>query len=406
MTKQELIDKRAKLHHDASALMNKPYDQITAEDRSNADKMFADANVIKGDLERLRNIEDSEAELRSQPGRVKTGEPAASAGVTETRSPEERRKALSGELRKVFKGERFEARELTIATDGGFTIPIGVTDPKQATKFVGSVYDQVYKFKSTSGETVKVPLWNDLGNGFILSSTFSETAAATDPAIGGVSISIDDVQTLPIQINNSLLNDVEFDLITYVEKALNLRYNLSVAMAITNGNGSNVQSLATGYTGITTAASGVVSYKDLTALAGSLDASYYPGAVFMFSPSTLYNVILNIVDSNNRPIFLPFMDGGISGFSGTMFGFPVKLNPFQPAVAPSAVGAIQFGDFSQGYTFREVMPGIRILKSTDRYIELNALGIFAFARYGGAVTNAGSVVANTTQPVVSLNIHE
>jgi HK97 family phage major capsid protein len=78
-------------------------------------------------------------------------------------------------------------------------------------------------------------------------------------------------------------------------------------------------------------------------------------------------------------------------------------NPFQPAVATGNV-AIQFGDFNAGYTFREVLPGVVIKKSSDRFIELNALGIFAFARVGGAVTNPGSVVANTTQPVISLTV--
>ena len=403
MTKQELIEKRAKLYVDARALMNRPFEQITAEDRSNADRMYADANVIKADLDRLVQDEQYEAEQRSQPGRVKTGDPAASAGVTETRSPEERRKAVAAELRKVYKGQNFEARELTVAGDGTFTIPVGVSDPKVATKSAGSVYQLVNKFRSSSGETIKVPLWNDLANSFILSSTFSETATATDPAIGGVTISIDDIQTLPILINNSLLNDVEFDLVGYTEKSIQARYNLFTAKSITLGNSSNVGALSTGYTGVSTATAGLVGYKDLTAVLASLDPSYYLNANWLMSPATIANTILNITDSNNRPLFLPFADGGISGFTGTIFGFPVMANPFQPAVATGNV-AIQFGDFNAGYTFREVLPGVVIKKSSDRFIELNALGIFAFARVGGAVTNPGSVVANTTQPVISLTV--
>ena len=243
---------------------------------------------------------------------------------------------------------------------------------------------------------------NDVSNGFILSSSYS--GGTTDPGVNGVTISIDDIQTNPIQVYNNLLADIEFDLVGFLEQAIQTRYRRTVANWITNGNSSNVGSLVSGYTGITTATSGVLGYKDLTAALASLDPAYYPGAAWLMSPATLANTVLNILDANYRPLFLPFPDGGISGFTGTIFGYPVKLNPYQPSVAAGNIPVL-FGDYAQGYTFREVLPGVVIKKSSDRYIELNALGVFAFARVGGAVTNPGTVVSDTTQPVVSITIH-
>jgi HK97 family phage major capsid protein len=398
MTLLELQEKRNKLLFDARAIMAGA--DVTTEQRVAVDKMLADANVIKGDIERSISLEAAAAELRSVPGRVPQAAAAAAQAEPETRTIEERRKATGLALRSFIKGQPFESRELTIAADGGVMIPVGVTDPKIALKSAGSVYDVVYKFRSTSGESVKVPLLNDLGNGFILSSAYA--GATTDPLATGVTISIDDVQSNPIQIQNSLVNDVEFDIVGFLDQALRNRYLRAAANWITNGNTSNVGALATGYTGITGNTASMLKYVDFTGLLASLDPAYYTGANFLMSPATLANSVLNIVDSNNRPLFLPFADGGISGFAGTLFGYPVKLNPYQPAVVTGNV-AVQFGDFAQGYTFREVLPGVVIKKSSDRYIELNALGVFAFARVGGAVTNPGAA-GGTTQPVVSLTI--
>jgi HK97 family phage major capsid protein len=373
---------------------------VTTEQRTNVDKMLADANTLKGDVERMIQFENAEAEMRSVPGKVPQGAVSAAVVEPETRSYEDRRKATSTALRSYMKGERFESRELTIAADGGVMIPVGVTDPKIAQKSAGSILDLVYRFKSTSGESVKVPLLNDLGNGFILSSAYA--AGTTDPAVTGVTISIDDIQTNPIQVMNSLVNDVEFDLIGYLEAAIQTRYLRSASSWITLGNTSNVGALSTGYSGITGASVGVLKYADFTGLLASLDPAYYTDAAFLMSPQTLANSVLNITDSNGRPLFLPFGTGGVSGFTGTLFGYPVKLNPYQPAVATGNV-AVQFGSFAQAYTFREVLPGVVIKKSSDRYIELNALGVFAFARVGGAVTNPGAA-GGTTQPVVSLTV--
>ena len=146
------------------------------------------------------------------------------------------------------------------------------------------------------------------------------------------------------------------------------------------------------------------AFGDLRAMIASLDPAYAPGATFLMSNLTLVNEILGVVDSNGRPLFLNFLDGGTSGFAGSIFGYPVKLNPYSASFAAGAVSTIMFGDFSEGYTFREVLPGIVLKKSVDRWIELNRTGFVAFARVGGSPTNAGSV-SSTPSPIVALEIH-
>lgn len=398
MTLQEMIEKRSKLYFDAHALMTG--DNVSAEQRSSADRMLADAEALRADIQRLKQIEEFDKENRSQ-RMIPRENPSGAAGeAVDTRSYEERRKATSTALRNYLQGQNFDRRDLTIAADGSAMIPEGVTDPKIAKKDAGSVYDLVYKFRSSSGEQIKVPLLNDLANGFVLNSTAITT---TDPGVDGTTLQVDDIRSNPILLENSLIQDVAFDLTEYVEKAITGRYQRTAANWITNGNGSNVAALSSGYSGVTSATAGALGYTDFTSLFATLDPAYCIGSAFLMSNTTLANSVLNIKDKNDRPIFLQFNDGGISGFAGTIFGYPVKLNPYQPKVATGNV-AVQFGNFEEGYTFREVLPGVVIKKSQDRWIELNKTGFVAFARVGGAVTNAGKVTADTTQPVVSLTI--
>jgi len=412
---QQKQEQRSKLLFDAHAIMSG--ENVTAEQRTNVDKMLADANDLKADIERLKSLEAFAAEQRSS-GQIPRGNPGTaepSAQPEDTRSPEVRRAGANKALRHFLTSEKheafgFEKRDLGVAANGGVMIPVGVTDPKVAMKSFGSLYDIVGKLRTSTGEAVKVPFLNDVANGFVLNSTAITT---TDPATSGVTISIDDIRMNPILIENSLIQDVSYDLVGFIENATRSRYQRTLASWLTTGNTSNVQGMTAGYaTGVTANTTLVTKYVDFTALLAALDPAYAIGANFVMSNATLANNVLNILDGNGRPIFLPFNDGGISGFAGTIFGYPVKLNPYQPANATGNI-FIQFGNFEQGYTLREVdagpglsntIPGygnIMLKRADERYIELNKVGFLAFARVGGAATNAGAA-AGTPAPIVSL----
>lgn len=419
MTAKELREQRTKLLLDARAIMTGA--NVTEEQRVQVDKMLADSNQLQADAQRLETIE-KETENRSQ-GRVPRGEPGTGEiePVADTRSREERKAATNKALRSflgapdattAIEAQRraIEARDLTVGSNGSVMIPVGVTTPKEALQSYGSVYDIVSKLRTVTGEAVKVPYLNDTTNLFVLNSASITT---TDPATGGVTSQIDDIRMNPILIEYSLIQDVGFDLVEYIQRITSTRYLRTASKWITQGNTSNVAAL-TGYNaGVTANTTLVTKYVDFTALLAALDPAYAVGASFVMSNSTLANQVLNIVDSNNRPIFLPFMDGGISGFAGTIFGFPVKLNPYQPSVGVGNI-YIQFGNFEAGYTYREVgtpdsaapnrIPGegvVMLRRLDERYAELNKVGFVAFARVGGVLTNPGSV-SSSPAPVVAL----
>jgi HK97 family phage major capsid protein len=384
MTIKEMRDQITKLRFDARAVISG--EKVTAENLSASDAMLTDANNLKAAVERMETFEAEERSANPIP------RSAVGASVdADTRSLEEKRAATGKALRSWMQKEQFEARDLSVGSNGSVMIPTAVADAKVARKFAGGIYDLVYKLRTETGEAVKSPLIDDSAQGFVLNSA---AITVTDPTTSGVTIAIDDARMNPILIENSLIQDAGFDIVSFVEKACQARYTRTVSNWITVGNASNVGGLSTISAGIQGATTLVTAYKDLSNLKNALDPAYQPGAVWTMNTTTLGQVE-QILDSNNRPIFLNYNDGATSGFVGQLFGFPVKINPYLPN---NAVGAkyIQFGDFEQGYTFREVLPGIVLKRGDERYFELNKVGFVAFARVGGAVTDAG------THPILTL----
>jgi HK97 family phage major capsid protein len=394
MTKQEVLDKATKLMVDARDIMSGS--DITTEKRSAVDKMLNDAEALRADARRMEAVEVTFDSTRSIP----RGTPGEAVAATDNRSHDERNAAANKAIRSYLRGDRFEARDLTVAADG-VLIPTGVVDAKIALKSPGNVYDLVQKLKTATGEPVKLPLINDTTNTFVLNSS---NIATTDPSISSVTISIDDLRMNPILIDNSLIQDSAFDLVSYVADATVQRYGWAMGTYITQGDGTNIQGLNAITSNVTTGANSAITYTDFVSLFAALEPAYQTGAVFTMNNSTLANQVMNIKDSQGRPIFLPYMDGGNSGFAGTIFGYPVKINQYLSNFGAGNI-CVQFGNFQQGYTLREVVPsvdaayagaqmvgGIPVVlrRLGERYAELNKTGFVAFARVGGALTDAGT----------------
>lgn len=385
MTSKELREKRAKLIADAQTLMTGEH--VDAEVRNKVQEMLANADSMQAVIAQAEAEEHSAAEQRGQ--RMQLPNPGEHA---DTETPEERSKQVAESFRSYLATGKVEARDLTVTADG-VLIPTSVAAPVIAQKSAGQIYDVIGKMNTSTGAPVKVPLLNDAANGFALNST---EAATNDPAVTGVTISVSDYRSNPVLLDNSLLQDSAFDLASFVVKSIYSRYQRDVSKFVTLGDGSNIGALSGITAGVTSAASGVIGYADFVSMVTALDPAYAANACWTMSNATL-GAVLKIVDGNQRPIFVPFTDGANSGFVGQILGFPVRINQYLPAVAAGNV-AVQFGDFREGYTLREVQPGIVVRRLTERYAELNKTGIVAFTRLGGAVTDAG------THPVISLTI--
>lgn len=397
MTMKELLELRNKLSHDAREIMNsiKPCSDATdqTEKRTKVDALLAEKNRINEDINRLASLaEDTEVRGAQPRGSVESAD-------GDGRSHEERSRASNVALRAYLRGERFETRDLTVAADGGVMIPVAAVTPNVAQRSAGSIYDIVGKMRTTTGEDIRFPLWDDTGNGLVLDSTAIGTG--TDPSVSGVTIKTDGLRTGdPLLLDNKLIQDVSYDLVSYVTQALQERYQRGVAQAMNAGNASNFVGLTGNIPApVTSETVGALGYDDFVALLAALDPAYQSNAVITFSNATL-GLVLKIKDSQGRPIFLPYLDGAKSGFTGQILGVPVKIDQYAPSVATGNV-PVRIGDFQKGYQLREVLPGLVVKQSNQRWIELNRTGVVAFARAGGAPTLANST---TYSPIQGLKI--
>lgn len=395
MTLRELTEKHNRLLAEARQRMAAP--ELTAEQRAQVDAMLAEANTLKADIERLESC--AETEERSLPVVAPPREQFDGSGEADNRSMEERRAATNVALRSFLRGERFEQRDLTIAADGGVMIPVAALAPIEAQRSAGTIYDIVHHLRMSTGEPVRVPLWDDTANMAVLDS--APIGNGTDPKITGITINTDGLRLGdPLLLDNKLIQDVSYDVVGYVNQNMQERYLRSVSQYINVGNGSNYLGLIGNVpAAVTSEVKGAIDYDDFVNLIAALDPAYSAGACFSFSTSTL-GMVLKIKDGEGRPIFIPYLDGAKSGFAGQILGYPVKINQFAQPVA-SGNTPVLFGDHAKAYTLREVTPGVVIKQSNQRWIELNRLGVVGFARGGGAPT-----LANTTtySPIQALEI--
>lgn len=85
-----------------------------------------------------------------------------------------------------------------------------------------------------------------------------------------------------------------------------------------------------------------ITYTDLTGMRAKILSGYAPGAVFYANSATIWNRLANILDGDNRPIFIPDVTaGGV----GRIFGIPVK----EEAAIPDH--AVLLGNMAKGYAF-------------------------------------------------------
>jgi HK97 family phage major capsid protein len=394
MILKELIEQRNKLSHDvrelSGTIRNGLDNTEQTEIRTKIDAMLANINKINEDINRAEQI----ALLGSDPRQSETRK------ANDERSYEERNKAANAELRSYLKGERVEFRDLTVAADGSLLLPVQATDPVLAQRSAGDIYDVVNHLRTSTGDAVRVPLFDFTADGnVVLDST--AWSASVDPATTGVTINVDGLRIAGTAIDNKLIQDAEFDIVNLVAEGTRLQYQRGLSNFAVNGNSSNFSGYASAapVAVTTTSTTGFDGYANFTALQAALDPAYRLNAIWTLN-STVLGSVIGIQNTEGFPIFLNLVNGTQSGFAGMIMGSPVKLSQYQADLGSGNL-PLFYGDFRAGYCLREVNPGIVIKKSDQYLFPKNELLVMGFARAGGAPTFANTT---TYAPIQALKI--
>jgi|ERR1035437_991377 HK97 family phage major capsid protein len=400
MNLSDLTSKRNKLMVDANALITKA--EVTTEDRSNFDRMIADADALSADIIRMKAVEDfNKSQTRTQaPPRAGFGnEDHSEETVTnQKRAFKEwfRTGQISSENRAFLRTE--EQRDLgagTISdpiTGGNVLVPTGF-DPifHASLKNYGQLADAVGQLSTSSGGPLLVAADNDTAQGLTLVGE-AVAAVETDPTVSGQTSYTDTLTSGLVKISNQLLADAEFDLDSWIQNKFGLRYYRGLTQMITQGNSSNIPALASTL-GATSASPTVITYTDIVALYGSLDAAYVQNASWVMTTATRA-ALMGLISTTGQPILQTDVSG--NPFS-SIFGRPIVISEFSPAIS-ATTKPILFGDLKSAYVLRKA-GGFAIKRLDQLFALTNETGYVLFARAGGYNVTPGTV------PVRSLTMH-
>lgn len=279
----------------------------------------------------------------------------------------------------------------TTTTAGGFTIPQGFLAELEAKRlFFNNLRGVARVIRTETGNTLPFPTTDDTSN--LANLTAENTApSATDITFGQVSLGAYKLDSL-VQVSNELLRDSGLDLATEIAAILGERIGRKEAAFFATGTGSSQpQGVVTGASaGATAATTTTITLANIMSLVNSLDFAYQQGASFMLHQS-VWNTILQLADSQNRPLFLDLVNGN----SPRLLGYPVVVNNnMASSIAASAITAL-FGDFSK-YYIRQA-GDLEIIRLDERYADAYQTGFMVVERVDAKVAQSAAI-KKLTQP--------
>jgi HK97 family phage major capsid protein len=398
---KELRQERTKLVADAQALLN---GQVTAEQRSKFDRMMADAEVMKGDIDRIEKLDEMAEELRStvtppnaQVGGVETADAKAVEARSKKHAAAFRSYLLSGDASQMREfRDNTSPMSVGTAANGGYFVPQGFQyEIETALKAFGGMREVARTLPTATGNVLPWPNSNDTGTvGEILAeNTQTDQAIAS---IGSINLNAYKYSTKMVNVSLELLQDSAFDIEAYLKEQFVIRIGRITNTHFTTGDGSSkplgilaaanaaVQgSVITGDTTNSGSDIATVGYNDLINLEHSVDPSYRKDASYMFADSTL-KVIKQLKDTLGRPLFVP---GVAEKSPDTILGYKFTVNQDMAALGSNAK-AMLFGALNK-YVIRSVKE-LSVVRLSERFADFGQVAFLGFARYDGKLLDAGT----------------
>ncbi len=394
-----LREERAKLVADAQAILVKA-EQISKEDEARFDKMMADADTIKANIDRLEKVMAAEHELGQ---RVEQRAGRDNISIADAKNQDEQegtifKKWLLGGMQDLNDQERRvmqrraapviqAAQSVGTTTAGGFLVPQSFSDRLEiALKYHSGVMENAEVIETDSGADMPWPTVNDTTQvGAILAE--NATISAQDVTFASVTLKAYMYTSKLIAVSLQLMQDSFFNMENLIADIAGERLGRIFNTHFTTGTGSGqpngiVTASASGKVGTTGQTTSVI-YDDLIDLIHSIDPAYRRGSKWMANDASI-KVVRKLKDSQNRPLWEPSVQ---AGQPDTLLGYPVVTNNDVAVMAANAK-SILFGAMNK-YKVRRVR-GMTLMRLNERYADALQVGFFAFARVDGNLIDAGT----------------
>jgi HK97 family phage major capsid protein len=148
--------------------------------------------------------------------------------VSRSERSQELRANLNHDIRHIMNGRKLtEIRALTVSADASFLLPKLLAAPKLTPAAAGAIYDLVRVDRVTGTYDIPVPLCDDTAGVWTSESSFN-SSTQNDPVFNSTSVNLINQYTQPLQIDASLVQDSNFDLVQFIGTVLETRYKLTL----------------------------------------------------------------------------------------------------------------------------------------------------------------------------------
>lgn len=406
MKLHELKQKRNTIATDMRALHEKIGDATwTDEQRTqwNAAKSELDAlDEEIGRLEELRrldqaHVEDHEDEQRRQQRN----------NTPEEQSAERRAAAFDKFLRHGFSElsaeERQAVKELraqgtTPDAKGGYTVPTQMLNKiVDSMKAYGGIASVAQILNTSNGQDIT---WSTSDGTAEEGELLGENTEASeeDVSFGTATLGAKKLSSKIIRVSNELLQDSGVDIEAYLAARIGQRIGRGEAKYIVQGTGAGTpvqpKGLVASVTGtVNTAAAATFTWQEMNKLKHAIDPAYRGGPKYRwaFNDSTL-QVIEEMVDGQNRPLWLPDVAGGTPA---TILNIPYVIDQAIDGIAAGKKFAF-LGDFDR-FIIRRITY-MTLKRLVERYAEYDQTAFLAFHRFDCVLEDVAAIKALVGKP--------
>jgi HK97 family phage major capsid protein len=286
----------------------------------------------------------------------------------------------------------WQERAQTITTTaGGYTIPDEMMQSiEKALLWFGPMRQAARVIRTESGADLPFPTVNDTNQvGEILA--INTVVNPQDVVFGQMVLKAFKYSSKLVLVPIELMQDNGVNLPELLGELLGERIGRIQNTHFTTGAGTTLPwGIVTRSTvGVTGAAGGGVVYANIVDLEHSVDPAYRAqGASFMMHDAVIAR-LKKLVDTAGRPIWQPNDSASMSqGAPSTLLGYPVWPNNDMATAVTTGTRAIIFGPIGK-YIIREAM-AIELIRLNERYADFHQIGFLAVARADGDLLNAGT----------------
>ncbi|SHJ05944.1 phage major capsid protein, HK97 family [Anaerovibrio lipolyticus DSM 3074] len=335
------------------------------------DGIFKNAEVEKRALNEEENTKYDEImqEIRDIDSTMKKAEEARNLDTVIAKET----KADDTEERAFIDFIRSEKRELA-AGDNGAIIPQSIADRIiENVRNIAPVFELATKYNA-KGNLI-FPVYDESENAVTtayaqeFTALNSKSGKFTSIKLGG------HLAGALVKISKSLINNAEFDLLSYVVAKMSESIARFLEAELLNGEGGEDKMTGvlndTNTPVVEAAAASAVSADDLVKLQVEVPQVYQNSAVWIMSKNTLL-AVRTLKDGENRYM----LNEDISApFGYSLLGKPVFISDNMPEIASKAK-AVVYGDFSG--IFVNVRPNVEIQVLSEKYADEHATGVVAW----------------------------